>query len=693
MQFISKVPFLSTNHLSLTSFLIVIELPMGGNCCAGPRVAPPDSTHAESHSGRFAALSKDITQLEQSAAALLSDIKSLAAKLHVQLEEIRGISAETEIGNDGEKEKERREVARKFEERWEEVVGETIVGFLGKTELLDTSAQVLRTKVSKKQASKQGSDAYKEHLAILSRSLETSQRNVLTAQMLLNVLAGPRDSLDPATVSKLLGKEEGRGSMRLSVGNRNTATSLQDSGEVYIEEIHFGGYGEVNLGSMQGEDRCRENEQIVEMLDDFGHISTMDTMQDAEGRWNQQAEYQELLQSSLLARVYSQCQQKNPCLLSRKEVTATFHKLAKAILTSDRSSEVLSRHIDLFILDFFLSNSSSGLDSLLSFLEGLKASAAEHRAESDIQAQVLGLFTHRPLPRAIAGTVLHLIALADQLMELEANHLEMALRRAKPVPVAAQTGWMPLDSAFALAYRVFAPDFVEEGSEFVENIQPGRVSKAEYARFCILFYLHSTHQDGNSFFQSLCKGDRKATYTSFIAGLQDTLVSSQGARELFELLEGTEQEGVSRPVFLNAFNLNRYHSMKELLVFRVSRQMLFDRFIKACMDARRRTIGLLGERYISVKGKEEGLTAEEMTALLAQIGSTLDPEETVKRYLQEYPKTYMKLSDLVRIAEAYGGLSQSIPSIGLDSKAAADFDQYFPTPAVKSLLVRLQTSK
>jgi hypothetical protein len=675
---------------------------MGGNCCAGPRVAPPDSTQAETHSGRFAALSKDITQLELSAAALLSDIKSLAAKLHVQLEEIRGISAEAEIGNEREKEKEkeRRELARKLEERWEGVVGETkgaIVGFLGKTELLDTSAQVLRTKVSKKQASKQGSEAYKEHLAILSRSLETSQRNVLTAQMLLNALSGPRDSLDPATVSttlsKLLGKEEERGSMRLSVGNRNTATSLQDSGEVYIEEIRFGGYGEVNLGSMQGEDRYRDKEQIVEMLDDFGHISTMDTMQDAEGRWNQQAEYQELLQSSLLARVYSQCQQKNPRLLSRKEVTATFHKLAKAILTSDRSSEALSRYIDLFVLDFFLSNSSSGLDSLLSFLEGLKASVAEHRAESDIQAQVLGLFTHRPLPRAIAGTVLHLIALADQLMELEANHLEMALRRAKPVPVSAQAGWMPLDSAFALAYRVFAPDFVEEGSEFVENIQPGQVSKAEYARFCILFYLHSTHQDGNSFFQSLCKGDRKATYPSFIAGLQDTLVSSQGARELFELLEGTEQEGVSRPVFLNAFNLNRYHSMKELLVFRVSRQMLFDKLIQACMDARRRTIVLLGERYIRAKGKEEGLTAGEMTALLAEIGSTLDAEETVKRYLQEYPKTYMKLSDLVRIAEAYGGLSQSIPSIGLDSKAAADFGQYIPTPAVKSLLVKLQTSK
>ena len=671
---------------------------MGGNCCAGPRVAPPDSTQAESHSGRFAALSKDITQLEQSAAALVSDIKSLAAKLQVQLEEIRGISAGTEIGSEGEKE--RRETARKLEEKWEGVVGGTkgtIVSFLGKTELLDTSAQVLRTKVSKKQASKQGSEAYKEHLAIMSRSLETSQRNVLTAQMLLNALSGPRDSIDPATasasLSDLLGKEEERGSMRVSVGNRNTATSLQDSGEVYIEEVHFRGGREVNLSSMHGEDRYRDKEQVVEMLDDYGHIPTMDTMQDAEGRWNQQVEYQELLQSSLLARVYSQCHQKSPRLLSRKEVTVTFHKLAKAMLTSDWSSEAISRHIDLFVLDFFLSNSSSGLDSLLSFLEGLKASITEHRAESDVQAQVLGLFTHRPLPRAVAGTVLQLIALTDNLMELEANHLEMALRRAKPVPLAAQAGWMPLDSAFALAYRVFAPDFVEEGSEFVESIQPGQVSKAEYARFCILYYLHSSHQDGNSFFQSLCKGDRKATYTSFIAGLQDTLVSSQGARELFELLEGSEQDGIPRPVFLNAFNLNRYHSTKELLVFRVSRQMLIDKFIKACMDARRRTVGLLGEQYIRVKGKEEGLTAGEMTALLAQIGSTLSPEETVKRYLQEYPKTYMKLSDLVRIAETYGGLAQSIPFVGLDSKAAADFEQYCPAPAVKSLLARLQTSK
>lgn len=657
---------------------------MGGNCCAGPRVAPPDSTQAESHTGRFAALSKDITQLEQSATVLLSDIKSLAAKLHVQLEDIRSIPIEKE-----EAEKGRRE-------RWEEVVGETkgtVVGFVGKTELLDTSAQALRTKVSKKQASKQGSAAYKEHLAILSRSLETSQRNVLTAQMLLKALSGPKDSIDPdrvsSTLSKLLEKDGERGSLRVSVGNRNTATSLQDSGEVYIEEILYTGSMEVNLGSMQGEDRYRDKEQIVEFIDDFGHIPTMDTMQDAESRWNQQAEYQEQLQTSLIQRVYSQYQQKNPCVLSRKEVTATFHKLAKAFLASDRSNGAVSRDLDLFVLDFFLSSSPSGLDSLLSFLEGLKASITEYRAESDIQAQVLGLFTHRPLPRTIASLVLLLIAHTDQLMELEHNHFEMALRMAKPVPLSAQTGWIPLSSAFALAYRVFAPDFVEEGSEFVESIQPVQVSKAEYARFCILFYLHSTHQDGNSFFQSLSKGERKATYTSFIAGLQDTLVSSQGARELFDLLEGNEEEGIPRPVFLNAFNLNRYHSMKELLVFRVSRQMLIDKLIKACMDARRRTIGLLGEQYMRVKGQEEGLNVGEMTLLLTQIGSNLSPEETVKRYLQENPKTYMKLSDLVRIAERFGGLSQSIPLVRLDRKAVTDFELYIPSPAGKSLLASL----
>jgi len=663
---------------------------MGGNCCAGPRVAPPDSSQIESQTGRFTALSKDITELEQSAAALLKDIKSLAEQLHAQLEEIQELPSQTDLGNDAEKERERRAAVRRLEQAWEQIVDATkgnIVEYLGKTETIGSKAERLKTKVSKKQASKRRAESYKDQLVALSRSLDTSLRNVLAAQTLLSALPGPNQSFDTAsaktTLADFLGKDE-RGSLRLSLGNRRTATSLQDSAEVYFEEVHFGGTAEVDLGGTQ-EGKFRGQQQIVEMLDEIGHLSTSESMPAAYSLWSQQAEYQELTQSSLLRRLYSQYQPRSPRLFSRKEVTATFLTLASCKLASAQVP------LDLFVLDFFLSpHPSSGLDSLLSFLEGLKASVAEHRAEAEIQAQVLGLFTNKPLPRTVANTVIQLIALAEKMMELETNHLEMALRRAQPVPISAQTAWMPLDCVFSLAYRVFTPDFVEEGSKLVESIKPGQVSSAEYARFCILFYLHSTHQDGNSFFQSLSKGERRATYPAFLSGLKDTLVSPQGARELFELMEDSEQEGISRPTFLNAFNLNRYHSTKELLAYRVPRQMLFDRLIKACMDSRRRTIGILGELYMREKSGKDGISADQMVALLDQTGSTISPEETVKRYLQAQPKAYLTLRDLVRIAETYGGLSPSLPFVALDGQVVASLEPSSPTPAVQSLLLRLK---
>lgn len=668
-----------------------------GNCCAGPRTPPPassDPNKQESQVNHFAELSSNITLLETTVTQLLLQVSSLADKLRSHLEEIKAVYEDLDTLPPS-KNAQKTEKNKEMEKNWKEFVEKTkqeIAGYTQKSVVFDNNLTEFETKIRKKQKSGHLPDTLSKEIPALERKISSSKRNMAVLKSFLSDFEGLNADIDTVNIRKTLGnlgkKEMERGSFRLSVastGSRLTATSMTDVTDLYLDlRPSVTGLEAGSYSNPQGK------EYVVEFLDENEQVMSTDVLSSERFLWNQQEEYEELVRNNVLRRVYVRYCGGKVEKMTRKEVSTVFSQLLTAKLEHDKAGKGPNSPMDEFVLEYFVKGSGkTGVEKLVSFLEGVKANAEERRAEAEVQTMLLGVFTRKPLPAAVATPIAHVMVLAEQVLLLEASHLEMALRQSKPVPMTASAGWMPLEHALALAYRLFSPHFIEEGCDFVESIRPSQVSPSEYARFCILFHLQFTRKDGNSLFQRISNGRRQASYSSFLLGLQDTLVSPQGLRELYEVMEEDGQEGLSRTLFLNAFNLNRYYNAKESVVFRVSRQMLFDRIVKSAMDARSRSIGALGEIYGRSGGKQAGIEAEEMVKLLANVGALLSPEDTVRRYVQERRNTLLKLKDLVKIAEKYGVLAKTVPHLSVDGEVKSSLEEVEQSEEVATVLSSL----
>ena len=257
--------------------------------------------------------------------------------------------------------------------------------------------------------------------------------------------------------------------------------------------------------------------------------------------------------------------------------------------------------------------------AIAQFLEGLRLWVSPKQPYSGWVADVMRIFTARPL----SLPVLRQVVLLNQALEpvtihtwndVESRHRDLATG-----------GLIPLTTVCRILSPLFL-HFPQYSPKLWDSLKPPHVTDPDYLHFLVVFHMQLSEIDAVTLFKRMTPTSRLSSdaLRSGLASILHLTLSDASFDQLLELMQNPESKIIRRLDLLKFVRLEMYIAHKDSVAFRIPRFQVLSVFTEACR-MRRRELAALFRAQLPVP-----VTTEAVIKAVRALGDTSDLSEVMK---------------------------------------------------------------